>query len=38
MNMEDGQKLLDKFNGVALWTALDGTEYKSKGFDKVAKD
>ena len=38
MNQEEGQNLLDKFNGVALWTALDGTEYKSNGFDAVAKD
>ena len=38
MNQEEGQKLLDKYNGVALWTDENGTEYKSRDFDKVVKN
>lgn len=38
MNQEEGQKLLDKYNGVALWTDENGNEYKSRNFDKVVKN
>ncbi len=38
MNQEDGQRLLDKYNGVALWTDKDGNEYQSNGFDSVIKN
>ena len=38
MNQEDGQRLLDKYNRVALWTDKDGNEYQSNGFDSVIKN
>ncbi len=37
MNQEDGQKLLDRYGAFALWTAPDGTEYQSKGYEQVRR-
>ena len=38
MNQEEGQKLLDKYSGFALWTDENGNEYKSRDFDKIVKN
>ena len=37
MDREDGQKLLDRYGAYALWTAVDGTEYQSEGYENVRR-
>ena len=37
MDREKGQKLLDSYGAYALWTAVDGTEYQSEGYENVRR-
>ncbi len=37
LDVEDGQKLLDKHSGVALWTDNDGNEIMSDGFEAILR-
>ncbi len=36
-DVEAGQKLLDKYNAVAIWTTLDGKEIMSDGFQDIMR-